>query len=141
MEVYNCYILLYIDENPYMVENAEGVIHINLESTPVVMLQKAFPDLKIKSVNFENEDDKSFYNSMFVKHLESSEHDLQISIHEVSEKTYITVKTNKDNYEDAISELERIHDFMISDEMSRSVLVIVSYDAISEYYCNKIYPN
>lgn len=41
---------------------------------------------------------------------------------------------------EAIAALEHVHELICKSEIQNGFIIVTSYDSISEYYCNKIYP-
>ncbi len=93
-----------------------GIIEDKRESTP------------IKSVyNCDLQLEKDTFSSRFV-------------MTNVSGATYLDVTVNGSSKAKIIKCLEYIQDVLLDSGIREYYIDIVSYDAISEYYCNKIYP-
>ena len=93
-----------------------GIIEDKRESTP------------IKSVyNCDLQLEKDTFSSRFV-------------MTNVSGATYLDVTVNGSSKAKIIKCLEYIQDALLNSGIREYYIDIVSYDAISEYYCNKIYP-
>lgn len=54
--------------------------------------------------------------------------------------TYLDVCLSGETIEQAIQSLEYIHNKISTSEIEDDYIMIISYDSISEYYCNKAYP-
>lgn len=54
--------------------------------------------------------------------------------------TYLDVCLSGETIEQAIQSLEYIHNKISTSEIENDYIMIISYDSISEYYCNKAYP-
>lgn len=61
-------------------------------------------------------------------------------VNNVADNTYLDIAVSGDNYATAITCLEAIQDRLQNSGVQEEYTMIISYDAISEYYCNQIYP-
>lgn len=58
----------------------------------------------------------------------------------VIETTYLDVAAEGGSEEDVIKCLEYVHETLQSSGVCSDYVMILSYDTVSEYYCNKLYP-
>ena len=64
-----------------------------------------------------------------------------ITTYVVEKNAYLNLTVNAPTQAKAVKMLEAIHNQIASSkELEKNYTIIISYDAISEYYCNKIYP-
>ena len=54
--------------------------------------------------------------------------------------TYLDVSLSRETIEQSILSLENIHNKISASKIEDDFIMIISYDSISEYYCNKAYP-
>lgn len=76
---------------------------------------------------YEMKNDDATYNVLF-------------SIINVSKYTYLDVSLSRETIEQAIQSIEDIHNKIVTSKIEDNYIMIVSYDSISEYYCNEAYP-
>lgn len=62
------------------------------------------------------------------------------TIIKVSKYTYLDVSLSMETIERAIQSLEDIHNKISASKIEDDFIMILSYDSISEYYCNEAYP-
>ena len=65
-----------------------------------------------------------------------------ISIHfnDIGDATYVDISASCNSEKQCIELLEKTHDLIHSSDIGSSYSEIVSYDPVSEYYCEKLYP-
>lgn len=66
--------------------------------------------------------------------------EVQFSINQVVENIYLDIVVSSKSKIQSIKCLEYINQVLNGSDFEEYYIVIVSYDAVSEYYCNKIYP-
>ena len=97
---------------------------------------KAFPEaVKLPK---ENNFFKTEYTMTF--NLNNKRLDCRFVINEVSSKYYLDTIVFGSNKANVIKGLEYIHEIINKSDIHKDYIQIISYDSISEYYCNKIYP-
>lgn len=143
MKLYNSYIFLESvkkeEKNKEKKEKvSENVIRIDIGSNVYSWLVKLFPD----TVKQRNESDEWFY-----KHTLTWEHSIdkvccavEFIVYEVIDVTYLDVVVEGKSRAQNIKCLEYIHETLQKSGIRSDYIIITSYDAVSEYYCNKIYP-
>lgn len=67
-------------------------------------------------------------------------HDVSIKVHEVTSATYIEVEISGKTQSKIVECLESFQDTLKEINKDDKYIVITSYDFVSEYYCNKMYP-
>lgn len=137
MELQNSYIFLkhpfkedkshYIDENG----NQVFVVGRNVYS----YIKKVFPSIS-KVKDFGN-----FYNTKFtcVVSLNNISYNVSFKLTEVTDVSYLDVLVECKTKSKIITCLEYIQEKILNSGIRENYVDIISYDAISEYYCNKIY--
>lgn len=138
MKLQSSYIFL---KNPYNKEfqpQKEGNnVAVTVGRTVYGYMKQAFPDLT-------RVDD---YSSLFCK----EKHDgkivcgnisgnLELIITSVAGTTYLDVSVECKTKHQCVECLEVVYNRIISSGVREKYIDIISYDAVSEYYCNKLYP-
>ncbi|MBQ2671451.1 MAG: hypothetical protein IJG00_01390 [Clostridia bacterium] len=134
MNLTNSYIFLKSpDKKDFQVKNSDGkeIIHIDIDS---VMLQIE----KLFNITSNNKNKSSWYIHCYNFSIEDC--NVEIKIHEIKNITYVDVISTAKTKTQIIKSLEQIHDKISESDIQKKYIMIVSYDAISEHYCNKIYP-
>lgn len=87
-------------------------------------------------------DRRNFYTSeyTYTVELDGSSIEALFLIHEVVEKYYLNVIVTGKSKIHIIKGLEYVQEAILKSSISQKYNEIIAYDAISEYYCNKIYP-
>lgn len=111
----------------------------------IVYLQPSFESLLRKSfekVEFESNTSKFISCGKFVIRRGTEEIMAFFKYHNVNENIYFDISINSLEKKLAINILEDINTTLIGKNnlFNESYISIVSYDYISEYYCNKLYP-
>lgn len=138
LRLQNSYIFI---PNPYKKEEplknkSDGGIHIDFSHNFFSYFKSIFPAAKKMP-----EDDKYFTSRYsYVIELNGTNLEVAFLIHEVVETYYLDVIIVGKNKIKIIEGLERIQTVLEKSEISHDYIEIISFDAISEYYCNKIYP-
>jgi len=129
MQLQNSYIFL---TNPYKNKETEKEKKINVISYII----EAFPNAVKTST--DNEYFKFEYTCdiyVGVNHLE-----IKFLINIVAGTYYVDVIVFGKNKLKVIKDLEYVTNIIEKSDISKNYIIISSYDAVSEYYCNKIYP-
>lgn len=120
-------------EKPAQYEDEKGVIYVNLDRSLSSYLKKVFPDIKVK-----RNDDLFF------------EYTYSLIVGNLIEVTIITKNVGDSYYANVIAEgktkattieaLDYVHTVLYDNDIKKEYISIPSYDAVSEHYCNKLYP-
>lgn len=117
-------------------EKKNGVINIDLGSSVLAYIKQLF------SLN----KNKSSINILFKQNFSSNikiddfSYPVVFTLYEVVKNTYLDIQFTGKSKAQAIKCLEYIHNKLRQSNIHNDYIMIVSYDSISEYYCNKIYP-
>lgn len=100
-------------------------------------IMKLFPDASSEKIT-----DKLFKQKItYVMQIGNEFYHISFHISEVIDTTYLSVLVEGKSKVKIIGCLEQIQDKLLSlPELNERYIPIISYDAISEYYCNKIIP-
>lgn len=138
MQLQSSYIFL---PNPYnkrpsQWEDEKGVLHIETGHTVYNHLKTAFPNMISKKA------DESFFSQEHSLSIEIAGKPIDISIvsKNVIDSYYVSLKAEGGTKAQLVEALEYIHSTLFATQIDEDYISIVSYDAVSEYYCNKLYP-
>ena len=156
MELKNSYIFVYDKDeslsndkdvtfsNSDIVEDKtnEKAIVIDMGNSIFFSLKRLFP--KAILVETDNEYDRAFRHQYHMEtpvrkqgrcyvHIET-----KIIIHAVQENCYVDIITIGDDKSDIVSAMEKVHNVLVKSEYRNCI--IITYDSISEYYCNLAFP-
>lgn len=136
LQLQNSYIFI---PNPYKKKETpngkkDSVIYVG--KSFISYLKSAFP-AAVKAPKCRN-----FFKSEYTYTVEFDGNSIEAKflIHEVVEKYYLDVVVTGKSKAQIIKALEYIQAAIEKSDILKDYIEIVSYDAISEYYCNKIYP-
>ncbi|MCB2343301.1 Swt1 family HEPN domain-containing protein [Clostridium estertheticum] len=136
LQLQNSYIFI---SNPYKKKEApkgkkDGVIYVG--HSFISYLKRAFP--AVVKVPEHRNFFKSEYN--YTVEFDGNNIEARFIIHEVVKKYYLDVVVTGKSNAQIIKGLEYIQAAIEKSDILKDYIEIISYDAISEYYCNKIYP-
>lgn len=138
LQLQNGYIFI---PNPYKKKETpkkkeDGMIYVDVGHDFISYLKSAFPT----AVKTPERGD--FFKSEYTYTVEFDENRIEAKflIHEVVETYYLDVVTTGRSKPKIVKGLEYIQVAIEKSDISKDYIEIISYDAISEYYCNKIYP-
>jgi len=103
------------------------------------LLKKCFSNI----IFFEKEDKFDNFNKGIIKiSYKSEKRDVSFKYYNIWSNYYLDIIVNTSSEEDAIAILENINSLLIGKKniFDKNFVSIVSYDYISEYYCNKLFP-
>ena len=138
MQLQNSYIFL---PNPYKEkthpkEKQDGVIYFEIGHSFISFLKKAFPNMS-KLTECDNYFKSEYAYSMTIG---PNVFDVKFIINVVVETYYLDVVVTGKSKAQIVTCLEHIQSEIDASGVEKDYVQIISYDAISEYYCNKIYP-
>lgn len=151
MKLINSYIFLLREENK-PTKNENGNYYINVNKGVLYLLKQkynaiedglSFSDLELSTKKSQ----KQLKNSMrgiktgeLILKNKKIRANFKLSKADTTEYLDIILTGNKKS--DLIKEMEEIHTQItgVNNIFNKDYIVIISYDAISEYYCNKVYP-
>lgn len=115
--------------------NDENVIVLDLGKSVYCFIRSAFPDIsENKSTN--NRFKKEYRLAFNVGSVECT---AIFIINKVKKITFLDIIVDGKSKAQAITGLEYIQELLLNHDMDDYYIPIISYDAISEYYCNKIF--
>ena len=117
-------------------KDADGTIHIQMEKNVLLYIRNIFGEPISK--NTENIVFKIVYT--YEIEIQNIKHEVTFTIHNIIRYTYLDICVTGKTTKQMINALEYIQDKIVSSDIEKRYVMIVSYDSISEYYCNKAYP-
>lgn len=140
MKVQNSYIFL---NNPYKKKdnphrNQDNVIVLDVGHHVFSFVKTCFPEVcKVAA-----DDDTYFYRNEYSCIISDSNVPCKVTfvINQVSNAEYLDLTIEGKTEAGVIRCLENVHNQLFSTDIEKEFIAIVTYDAVSEYYCNKILP-
>lgn len=140
-------------------KNEKGEYILRLEETFYDLFKKIF-DIKEKNIeakeideetddsieNIEEDARQFFYNTWigdFAVKKGNKEKIFKYKIIEANSTYYLDISGELSNINDSIPFLEELNETLYynkNSEISKKYIPIISYDTVSEYYCNQVYP-
>lgn len=120
-------------ENPYYKKTSkskENVIVIDIDS----IINRLMDEFQLTEDSIDSNAFKHCFNARI------DDCDVNIKIYEVNVATYITVEVFGKTQAKIINCLESFQNSLDNINGDNRYVIIISYDFISEYYCNKMYP-
>ncbi len=139
MQLRNSYIFL---NNPYKPapkkpeKKEKNVIHLDIGKNVYSYIEKAFPGIT------KHKDQEWYYRRKlrWVWNDGKTQCDVEFHITEVIDTTYLDIVVDGMSKSRIVNCLEYIQKTLQGSGIQTDYIMVISYDAISEYYCNKIYP-
>lgn len=117
-------------------KDTDGAIHIQMEKNVLLYIRNIFGEPISK--NTENIVFKIVYT--YEIEIEDINHEVTFTIHNITRYSYLDICVTGKTTKQMINALEYIQDKIVSSDIEKRYVMIVSYDSVSEYYCNKAYP-
>lgn len=117
-------------------KDTDGTIHIQMEKNVLLYIRNIFGEPISK--NTENIVFKIVYT--YEIEIENIKHEVTFTIHNITRYSYLDICVTGKTTKQMINALEYIQDKIVGSDIEKRYVMIVSYDSISEYYCNKAYP-
>lgn len=124
-------------ENKKPYKNEDGVLVLDLPIGVKSYLTKAFPSLSPVLI-LNDSIYKRSYNAEFC--ISDIVYKVVLSQYDVGKSTYLDIEVEGKTKVQIIKCLEFIEETLFSSGIEDDYICVISYDAVSEYYCNKIYP-
>ena len=138
MRLQNSYIFLKNEYNtdldkPKMDE--DGILVLEMGNSVISYINRCYPGLKSDNRSGD------FFRKSYSLNIEKEKCSFQISfyIHNVIDITYLDVCVEGKRKAQIIECLEEIQSTLLNSGIRTHYIDIISYDAVSEYYCNKIF--
>ena len=116
-------------------KDTDDAIHIQMEKNVLLYIRNIFGEPINK--NTENIVFKIVYT--YEIEIENIKHEVTFTIHNITRYSYLDICVTGKTTKQMINALEYIQDKIVSSDIEKRYVMIVSYDSISEYYCNKAY--
>lgn len=139
MQLQNSYIFL---NNPYKPApkkpemKEKNVIHLDVGKNVYSYIEKAFPGIT------KHKNQEWYYRRKlrWVWNDGKTQCDVEFRITKVVDTTYLDIVVEGMSKSRIVNCLEYIQKTLQGSGIQTDYIMVISYDAISEYYCNKIYP-
>lgn len=138
MKLQNSYVFL---KNPYWQEpkpykDSNGMIVLTIGNNLYSYIKKCFPTIS------KDDGYGDFCKKKYTTAVQCGEGECQAEfiITEVVDTKYLDVVVDAKTKHQAVRCLEHIQNTILSSGVREIYIEIISFDAVSEYYCNKIYP-
>ncbi len=140
MKAQNSYIFL---NSPYKKKesphkNQENVIVLDVGHHVMSFVKTCFPDVCKVSAD----DDTYFYRNEYSCIISDNgvPYEITFVLNQVSNAEYLDLTVKGKTKTGVIHCLENVHSQLFSTDIEKEFIAIITYDAVSEYYCNKILP-
>lgn len=117
-------------------KNTGNAIHLNIKKSISSYIKSIFGEPISKDK--ENIVFKITYT--YEMEIESIKYNVVFTIHNITKYFYLDICVKGEKTSQVINALEYIQDKLVNSTIEKQYIMIVSYDSISEYYCNKAYP-
>ena len=124
------------DSSKSAYKDDDNTIHLKIEKNVLSYIKSIFGEPISKDT--ENIMFKIIYT--YDMEIESIRYDVVFTIHNITSYCYLDICVSGKTTNQVVFALEYIHNKLVSSEIEKRYIMIVSYDSISEYYCNKAYP-
>lgn len=137
MEYKNSYIFLKRNKEPKKITKEDNTIVINIPPSFMSLLKDSFNNIKF---DYKNSD--SINSGSIVIKVNNKEETIFFKYHSVWGNYYLDIIINSSNRKTVINILNDINTILIAKNnvFDKHYISIISYDYISEYYCNKLFP-
>lgn len=135
MELQSSYIFLK-NSGADMTKDSHGNYHLVLGDSILDRLKVLFPDLQ--SIGEVTLFKKKEYCGSVV--LSKQVIQITLAISNVAGTAFLDVAVNSKTTSQCVKAMEYIHEKLLAETFTRDYIPIVSYDAVSEYFCNKAFP-
>ena len=135
MELQNSYIFLKESDSD-MTKDSQGNYHLVLGDSILDRLKTVFPNLQ--QIGLGTLFGKKGYRCSVA--LSKQVVELKVSISRVAGTTFLDVSVDAKTITQCVKAMEHVHERLLADSFTRDYIPVVSYDAVSEYFCNKAFP-
>ncbi len=122
-------------QTKYIEKQDDGTLVVNLAHSFMTHFAAAFPN----AVKISEHSD--VFRAEYICNIEIANDTVEtrLTVHNVNETHYVSVAVISKKKSSLIHALEFIHNAFSDSAWNQDYILIVAYDAISEYYCNKMY--
>ena len=137
MEYKNSYIFLKRSKKEKNTLRKDNAITINLPPSFMSLLKKSF-----KNIKFDNKNSDFINSGSIMVKKRKKEIEVQFKYYSVWGNYYLDIIINSSNITTTLNTLNEINETLIAKNnyFDEHYVSIISYDYISEYYCNKLFP-
>ena len=136
-EISNSYILLSKDKKNKITKKDDGTIVLPVGRNVYSFILSVYPN-----ITKQNKDENNIFKNEYISIIQadSTSYDVKFIINEVVDIEYLDVIVTGKGKAQLIKCLEQIQETIFNSGVRDYYIDIISYDSISEYYCNKILP-
>lgn len=117
-------------------KDTDGTIHLKMEKNVLSYIRNILGEPISKDT--ENIMFKIIYT--YEIEIKNIKYDVIFTIHNITHYSYLDICVSGKTTNQVINALEYIQDKIVGSDIEKRYIMIISYDSISEYYCNKAYP-
>ncbi|MCM1101973.1 MAG: Swt1 family HEPN domain-containing protein [Clostridium sp.] len=124
-------------KNSYMSsKGTDDTIRIQMKKNIIIHIKSIFGE------PISNDAENTVFKNILMYEIEIKNimYEVLFTIHNITRYSYLDVCVSGKTTNQVVSAIEYIHDKIANSDIERDYIAIVSYDSISEYYCNKTYP-
>lgn len=138
MKLKNSYILLKNEYNRNSIKSGRdenGTLVIQVGYSVTSYIRKCYPGLN------KQEENDNFFRKIYRGEIEFGQHkhEVEFKVNEVVNTIYLEICVEARSKKQIIECLEEIQTKLFSSGIRENYIDIISYDSISEFYCNKMY--
>lgn len=125
-------------------ENGKVEIVVEMGASLFFLLEAAFPG--IQRIEPEGDDYDHFFRKIMrtTVSIESETGTVtvpvEMKVHEVTDMYYLDIEADGESAEINVEALERVQTQLLSEAIEKQYIIIASYDSVSQYYCDLLYP-
>lgn len=124
-------------ENAHISSNdADDTIRIQMRKRVPFYITSIFG----KPINIDTENGMLKIVYTYALEIKNIVYEVIFTMHNITQYTYLEVCVSGKTVHRVIGTLEYIQEKIVDSDIEQNYVMIVSYDSISEYYCNKAYP-
>lgn len=117
-------------------KDADGAIHLKFEKKVRNYIEGIFGEPVRKDT--ENLVFRIIYT--YEIEIEGIKHDVVFTLYNITGYSYLDLCVSEKTAKQAVNVLEYLQDRFSNSGIEKQYIMIISYDSVSEYYCNKAYP-
>lgn len=135
MDIQNSYIFLKESDSD-LTKDSQGNYRLVLSDSILDRLKLIFPDIhRIGAGTLWGK--KEYCGSVTIS---KQVIQIKLAISNVAGTAFLDVAVNSKTTSQCVKAMEHIHEKLLTETFTRDYIPIVSYDAVSEYFCNKAFP-
>lgn len=134
--LYNNYIFLPKERNTVVSEQIDDIRCFKIDRKLPFYIKSIFGE----PISKDTDHILSKTVSIYEIEVENVKYEPIFTIHNITQYFYLDICVSGKTKKQVIKVLEFIQEKIVDSDIKKQYVMIISYDAISEYYCNKVYP-